>query len=80
VIVEINTDSTVWSAVKHALREAGYKYFLQEQLYSPNKTLFVEPRAMEPEGGKLSHGLLVYQGGAIVDSHVQEVYSEEIQK
>jgi hypothetical protein len=80
MILEISTDSETWLKVKHALREAGLRYYLQENLFSPNKSLFVEPRGPEPEGGRLSHGLVVFDGGAIIDSHVEEVREQEISK
>jgi hypothetical protein len=78
--IEINTDTQTWSYVKSALRSAGLRYLLQEQLFSPNKELFVEPRAEEPEGGKLTHGMIVYPGGCLVGSEIQEVYDQEIGK
>jgi hypothetical protein len=75
--LEISTDSESWLHVKHALREAGLKYYLQEQMFTPNKSLFVEPRAPEPEGGKLSHGLIVYEGGSAINSAVAEAYEKQ---
>ena len=80
MILEISTDSETWMHVKHALREAGYKFYLQENLFGPNKTLFTERRAPEPEGGKLIHGMLVYSGGAEISSPIQEVYDVEVGK
>jgi hypothetical protein len=80
MILEISTDSETWMHVKHALREAGYKYYLQENLFGPNKTLFTERRGPEPEGGKLIHGMIVYPGGCLVGSEIQEVYDQEIGK
>lgn len=76
MVIEISTDSDVWLAVKSALRAAGLRYFLQEQLFSPNKTLFVEPR-VEPEDGHLSHGFIVHDGGA--KTHIQLTDEEALQ-
>jgi hypothetical protein len=69
VIIEINTDSSQWAQVKHALREAGYKTFLQATLFDADRAnLFLEPRS-EPQGGTLKHGLLVFPGGCEAGSH-----------
>ena len=80
MILQVSSDSESWLRIKHALREAGLKFYLQENMYGPEKTLFVEPRAVEPEGGKLTHGMIVYDGGCIVGSTVQEIYDQEIGK
>lgn len=81
MILQVSSDSESWLRIKHALREAGLKFYIQETLHGPEKTLFVEPRAAEPEGGKLTHGMLVYEGGCEVGSSIiQEVYEQEIGK
>jgi len=81
VIIEISSDSSEWLAVKHALREAGWKAFLQTSLFDPNRAnLFLERRAEDPEGGELKRGLLVYDGGAKIGSEINEVYEQEISK
>jgi hypothetical protein len=80
MILQVSSDSESWLRIKHALREAGLKFYLQENMYGPEKTLFVEPRAVEPEGGKLTQGFIVYQGGAEISSPIQEVYEQEIGK
>jgi hypothetical protein len=67
-IIEINTDSEVWIQTKHALREAGYKSFLQPNLFDNTRAnLFLERRAEDPEG-KMSHGFIVFDGGCQVGS------------
>lgn len=80
MILKISTDTETWMHVKSALRAAGLKYYLQEEMFGPEKTLFVEPRASEPEGGKLTKGFVVYDGGCIVGSTIQEVYDAEVGK
>lgn len=66
MIIEINSDSEVWIKVKHALREAGYRYYFQQNLFDAKHVdMFLEQRP-EPEGGELSHGLIVYPGGCQV--------------
>jgi len=78
VFLKISTDSQSWLYLKHALQEVGLKYNLQEDLFDPYKTLFIDKRYEDPEGGRLTHGMLVYDGGAVIDSQVQEVYEQEI--
>ncbi len=81
MVIEITTDSEAWLQVRHVLREAGYKVFLQPVLFDTNRAnLFLERRADEPEGGELRHGFLIYDGGAQIGSRIQEVYEQEIQK
>jgi hypothetical protein len=76
--IEIPLDSDVWMKTKHALREAGYKFFFQTNLFDPGRVnLFLELRAPEPEG-KLSHGFIVHDGGSAIDSKIGEVYEQEI--
>jgi hypothetical protein len=82
LIIEIPSDGKVWLQVKHALRSAGLRYYLQEQLFSTNKTLFIE-ELPEPENGKLTRGMVVYEGGCEVgrikmDSAIFETYAKEI--
>lgn len=83
MIIEIDSDSQTWIQVKHVLRESGYQYYLQEHLFNTNKTLFLEPRSPEPEGGELVSGLIVYQGGSglnhgfSMDSRVFAEYQKE---
>jgi hypothetical protein len=73
MVIEISTDSDVWQKVKHALRSAGYRYFLQMDLFDSNRSaLFLEP-IVEPEGGKLSHGFTVYPGGCENGSHSEQL-------
>jgi len=79
--IEILSDSETWLQVRHALREAGYKCFLQPNLFDhSHANLFLERRTDEPEGGQLKHGLLVYDGGVQIDSRVSEVYEQEVSK
>lgn len=80
MILKISTDSQSWLYLKHALHEAGLKFIVQEDLFDPYKTLFIDKRTEDPEGGRLSHGLVVFDGGAIIDSHVEEVREQEISK
>lgn len=69
--------------VKHALRSSGQRYQFQQTLFDSNRvTLFLEPMP-EPSEGKLTRGLIVYDGGACVgnvsmDSKVFETYKAEI--
>jgi hypothetical protein len=78
MILKISTDTQSWLYLKHALHEAGLRFIVQEDLFDPYKTLFIDKRAEDPEGGRLSHGLIVYDGGAIINSQVQEVYDQEV--
>lgn len=78
MILKISTDSQSWLYLKQALHSAGLKFIVQDDLFDPYKTLFIDKRHEDPEGGKLSHGFIVYNGGAIIDSQVQEVYEQEI--
>jgi hypothetical protein len=83
-LIEVSSDSEQWLQLKHLIRAAGYRYNLQQNLFDSNRlTLFLE-QMPEPEHGKLTHGLLVYDGGCsksghfAVDSKVFEQYSKEI--
>lgn len=80
MIIEISSDSPEWLSVKHALREAGYKSFLQPILFDNTRAnLFLERRSEDPEG-KLVHGFIVHDGGAVIGSRILEVYEQEVQK
>src|SRR6266446_9951601 len=69
LILELETESEVWRRVKHALREAGYKSFLQPNLFDATRAnLFLEPRS-EPQGGHLNRGFLVFPGSCEAGSH-----------
>src|SRR6267142_4160370 len=81
MVIEISSDSSEWLSVKHALREAGYKSFLQPILFDNTRAnLFLERRSEDPEG-KLVHGFIVHDGG--VRTHIQLVndgeYAEPLQ-
>ena len=78
MILKISTDSQSWFYLRQALQSAGLKFIIQEDAFD-YKTLFIDKRYEDPEGGKLSHGLIVYDGGAKIDSKIEEVYNEEIQ-
>jgi hypothetical protein len=78
MVIEIETDSDVWLVLKHAIREAGYSYIIQNSV--EHNSLELKPRAKEPEGGQLKHGFIVYDGGCQIGSVVQEVYEQEIKK
>lgn len=80
MVIEINSDGIAWGQVKHALREAGYKVFLQPILFDDARAnLFLEPRS-EPEGGELKHGLLVFPGGCQAGSHSERVIENSFNK
>jgi hypothetical protein len=69
MVIEINTASEVWAHTRNALREAGWKVFIQSNLFDTNSAnLFLERRTEDPEG-RLSHGFIVHDGGA--RTHIQ---------
>jgi len=78
MILKISTDSQSFLYLKQALQAAGLKFVIQEDMFDPYKTLFIDKRYEDPEGGELKHGMIVYRGGAIIDSQVQEIYEQEI--
>jgi hypothetical protein len=60
--IEIPIDSEVWMSTKHALREAGWKFYFQPNLFDcSHVSLFLERRTEDPEG-KISHGFIVHDG------------------
>ena len=80
MILQVSSDSVSWMHIKAALRAAGLKFFIQDQMFGPEKTIHVEPRGPEPEGGKLTHGMIVFDGGSNISSQIQEVYDAEVGK
>jgi hypothetical protein len=79
VEIRIKPDSDTWLALKHMIRECGYRYVLHED---PERFFHLEliPRQEEPEGGQLKHGFIVLPGGCQIGSVVQEVYDAEINR
>jgi len=83
VIITIPSESSVWLQVKHLLRSAGLRYYLQSNLFDKNSSeLFLEP-IPEPEGGELRNGLIVFDGGKkflpfCSVNEIEEVRQEEI--
>lgn len=74
--IRIATDSETWLALQNLIRMGGYRYSLQSDT-TGEYVLCLEPQP-EPEGGKLTHGLLIYEGGCQVGrSEIQEIYELE---
>lgn len=73
--IRLSTDSDTWLALQNLIRMDGYRYSLQSDT-SGEYVLCLEPQ-LEPEGGKLTHGLIVYPGGCEIGSQIQEIYDLE---
>jgi len=85
MVITIPSESSVWLQVRHALRAAGLRYYLQSNLFDKNSSeLFLEP-VPEPEGGELIAGMIVYEGGArmvpfCAPHEIEQVRQEEISR